>query len=594
MGLVIFNLPNGINVLAVSQNQLNFKLNAGATKPVSQDVLLSSGAQTANWTTAISYGAGANGWLALNPTSGNILAGNAVHIGFTANPAGLAAGTYSAAVTFKDATNPNNTVTVNVGLNIGGANANAYTYYLPFVANNVNGFTSQVTVQNTGSAAATITAQYYDAAGNTVGVQGAACTNIAPNAACKASNPFASGAKGTGVIVSNQPLSVIVQELTPFGGSAYAVNAGTSASLVAPLAINNNGGFVTQLTVANAGASATNVTVTFYDQNGNTLPAATKTLNIGAHGSQTLDQTAADSGLPTGFYGWAQISGASGAQLVAQVLETRSDIKFVALANAQQSTANSQQPTANSQQSKHSKVSANTTENKLYAPAIFRGAFGGFVTGANIVNPNNNPVQVTITYYDNTGKALVAAPFTLAAHAIAPVYQGSVSGNGIPNGGLPTGFYGSAVVSVVGATSSNLVMVVNEAAPARGYPQTQSGAAQSGTYAALASDGAVSHSNIGLPIVANNGNGFTSGATVLNTGETAVSGSVSYYKPDGTQVGQTYSFTIAAHASLPVYQGDAGLPQGFYGQAVVSSSGSSLVVTTNAQSDNLFFTYTSY
>ena len=563
LGLVIFDLPNGINVLAVSQNQLNFKLNSGATKPVSQEVLLSSGAQTANWTTAISYGAGANGWLALNPTSGNILAGNAAHIGFTANPAGLVAGTYSAMVTFKDATNPNNTVTVNVGLNIGGANVNAYTYYLPFVANNVNGFTSQVTVQNTGNAAATVSAQYYDATGSQVSVSGTACSNIVSNAACQAPNPFASGTKGTGVIISNQPLAVIVQESTPFGGSAYAVNAGTSASLVAPLAINNNGGFVTQLTVANAGANATNVTVTFYDQNGNALPAATKTLNIGAHASQTLDQTAQDSGLPTGFYGWAQISGASGAQLVAQVLEQRADIKFVALANAQQLTAN-----------------------KVYAPAIFKGAFGGFVTGANIVNPNNNPLQVAITYYDNTGKVWAATPFTLAAHAVAPVYQGSDSGNGIPNGGLPAGFYGSATVSSAGG---NLVMVVNEAGR-----QTQSGAAQSGTYAALSVDGAVSNSNIGLPIVANNGKGFTSGATVLNTGETVVNGSVSYYKPDGTQVGQTYSFTIAAHASLPVYQGDAGLPSGFYGQAVVSSSGGSLLVTTNAVSDNLFFTYTSY
>ena len=86
------------------------------------------------------------------------------------------------------------------------------------------------------------------------------------------------------------------------------------------------------------------------------------------------------------------------------------------------------------------------------------------------------------------------------------------------------------------------------------------------------------------------------GATILNTSDGAVNGTISYYNPDGTGLaGHSQSFTIAAHASLPVYQGGVGLPNGFAGQAVVTqSSGTagSLIVTTNVQNDSLFYTYT--
>ena len=102
--------------------------------------------------------------------------------------------------------------------------------------------------------------------------------------------------------------------------------------------------------------------------------------------------------------------------------------------------------------------------------------------------------------------------------------------------------------------------------------------------------------------MANGGNGsLVSGATILNTSNTEVSGTVSYYNQDGTVLeggSHSQSFTIAAHTSLPVYQGGtaAGLPSGFVGQAVITQSGGAgtggLIVTTNVQNDSLFYTYT--
>ena len=76
-----------------------------------------------------------------------------------------------------------------------------------------------------------------------------------------------------------------------------------------------------------------------------------------------------------------------------------------------------------------------------------------------------------------------------------------------------------------------------------------------------------------------------------------MSGTITYYWANGTAVGITQNFTIYPHGSQPFYQGAANLPTGFYGSAEVSQAPSelilsnSLMVTTNAQTNNLFYTY---
>ncbi len=570
--------PNGISGLSLGTTKLDFQNVTGSS---SQNLTLLANAVQTDWQAQVSYGAGASDWLSLSQKSGTLLGGNQGQVKVTANAKNLAVGTYHAAITFVANGDAAHSVTVEVGLTVNPA----YTYYLPTLANNAGGFTSNVLVQNLGSGPANITSQSYDSQGGST-TQSVACSNLAVQAKCSPTNAFANGAKGAGIITSNQPLSIIVTQATPYGASAYTVGTGTFSSLIAPLAINNAAGFVTELTIFNAEATATQLTVNFYDQNGALIVAATKTLNIAAHTSQTLDQTATDSSLARGFYGWAQIIGADGSMLVAQVLEHNAAIHFVALANAQ----NSYQSAVGSNQSKRdgqAQLQNSSTDNCLFAPAIFNGAFGGFVTGANILNPNTNPVNVSITYYDSEGKGFAAAPFTLAAHAVVPIFQGSVGGIGLPDGGLPSGFYGSAMVT---STGGKVAMVVNEAGGS-----VANGAARSGVYTAVALVGASPYNNIGLPIVANNGNGLISGATILNTADTVVNGTIAYYNPDGTGVGNLRPFQIAAHASLPIYQGAAGLPSGFVGQAIITQTSTgvanSLLVTTNVQSDNLFYSY---
>jgi hypothetical protein len=439
---------------------------------------------------------------------------------------------------------------------------NVYTYHLPFLANNSNGFSSYLAFQNSGHTNATLSVQYYDANGTPLPgpalVQ--SCSPFVAQAECLPANPFTEGVSGSGVIVSNQPLTVIVAEGTPYGGSAYAVSQGSHTSLIAPIILHNTyGDFSTRLSVFNTNTTTTNVTVTFYDQFGTFQASAIQRFSIAPHTTQTLDQN--QSNLPNGFNGWAQVSSDDGSTLVAQVLEQSPSQHFVAIANAGPlpNTANS---------------------STLYTPAIFRGAFG-FATGANLVNPSGNPVQVKIRYYAGNGQVFAAPTFTLGANSIASIFQGGGSGIGVPNNGLPVGFSGAAIVEA----SGGVTMLVNESGGV-----TPEGIALSGVYAA-ASGGS---NMVNLPVMANGGFGYTTGATIFNTSNQSVSGNIQYYDIKGIPYGLPRPFTITAHASRLEYQGVPNLlPAGFYGTAVVTEVGDTadLIVTTNAES-GLFYTYT--
>jgi hypothetical protein len=454
--------------------------------------------------------------------------------------------------------------------------AQGYSYYLPFLANayhassgSSGSFTTYLVFQNTAAVSTTISLSYFDAAGNTVAVPASTCVNVPAWGECVAPNPFASGQRGEAILTSLQPLNVIVSEATPYGGSAYAAVPGAASTLLAPAAIR--GGlvdFTTQLNVFNGGDSAASGTIQFYDQTGTHISAADKTFSLAAHTTITYDQLN-DTTLGNSFYGWVRISGAAGNQLVAQVLEQRPSVQFVAVVNAQFNP-----------------------QTNLYAPAIFNGAFGPFVTGTNLVNPNSTPVTVTVSYYRNDGTLLSAAPFSIAAYGVTGIFQGATNVGasgvlGLPSGGLPSGWYGSAQVNVAG--SNGIIMFVNEQGGTTG-----TGSDQSGTYGAAVSGA----SSVGLPVMANGAfGGYVTGATVANTTDLSVAATIQYYDLSGALVGTPKAFTVGPHASYSLYQGDAGqgLAAGFYGTAVVNvTSGptSSLLVTTNAQSNAFFYSYT--
>jgi hypothetical protein len=431
----------------------------------------------------------------------------------------------------------------------------SYSYYLPHISNGANGYTSYLAFQNRGGGQANISLQYYTPSGQLVTSDTTSCTTLAVNAECRPPNPFSVGSQGTGVLTSSQPLAVIVPEATPYGGSAYTVSSGGASQLIVPLAFRNAyKDFSTQLFIFNASPSATELQVEFYDSSGNLQVAATQSFNMGAWSGQSLDQSLASSKLPIGFTGWARITGVSDSQLVAQVLEQSPSRKFVAIAAAQ--------PTSQATQ--------------LYAPAIFKGAFG-FNTGTSIINPTSQALTVTVTYYDVSGNSITSAPFRLFPNSAQTIYQGDSSG-------LPAGFAGAAIIT---ATTGGVVMLVNE-----GGNVSSTGAMLAGSYAAVA----IGSTSVSLPVMANGGFGYTTGTTIFNTSNQAVNGTIQYSNLDGTTQGSPQPFNIGPYASQLIYQGTFGLlPPNFYGTAMITQTGGGgccgLVVTTNALAD-LFYTYT--
>jgi plastocyanin len=449
------------------------------------------------------------------------------------------------------------------------SSVSSYTYNLPFLANNyiptgqTESYTTFLAVQNLGANPATLSIQYFDPAGNVVNGPplSDSCNPIPAHGECLAPNPMASGKQGTGIISSSQPINAIVAEATPFGGSAYAVSAGSAANLIAPFIYNKAfGSYSTQLHIFNAGSSMVTATVNFYDYTGSLAITATKTFAIGPKQSYSLDQAASDSGLYSNFQGWAQLTSAAGSQLSEQILEQDSDLGYVAILNATPSAA--------------------TT---VYVPTVFNVSYGTFYTGAAIVNPNNITITVTPSYYTITGTLYSTNPFQLGPYAVASIYDSLINPSyGLPAGGLPSGFTGAAIVT---SQDGGIVMAINEYGG-----RTNAGTIESGTYVATSSGGSM----VGLPVMANNGFGYTTGATVFNTSNTSVSATITYYNTDGSLAGSPQQFSIGPNASQPLYQGNVGLPNPFYGSAVVtqSSPNASLIVTTNALSNAFFYTYT--
>jgi hypothetical protein len=487
----------------------------------------------------------------------------------TLDPGFLPAGTYTAIATYAgDSTFAGSTSSTLVQTVTAGGSG-AYTYYLPFLSNGLNNFSTYPVFQNVGTASTPITITYYDSNGNALASQPSltgTCNPVPKFGECVLPNPYDATSKGSAIIVSPQQLNVVIPEGTVYGGSDYSIGSGANGSLIVPIALNNYfGGFTTQILVYNGGNAAANATIQFYNSDGTpAVASSTQTVTIQPRTSQSFDQSVASSNLPSGFNGWAQITGnnTNSQTLVAQVLEQNPSSKFVAIANAQSGP--------------------NKT---VYAPAIFNVAYGAFTTGANIVNPGSSSVTVTVSYYTASGVLNSTTPFSVAAHAVVGVFQGATSGNGIPTGGLPNGYVGAATVT---ATGAGIVMVVNEAGGL-----TSTGNARSGTYSAASSGGG----SVGLPVIANGAfGGYVTGDTIQNISTGTITGTISYYNLDGTSAGTSQNFTIGANASQAYYQGAAGsgLAAGFFGTAVVtetSGAPNALIVTTNAQSNSLFYTY---
>jgi alpha-tubulin suppressor-like RCC1 family protein len=444
----------------------------------------------------------------------------------------------------------------------------------PAMANGAyGGYVTAATIQNTGSAPASIRIAYFDLNGTPVGA-GDAIYNLPMAASWTVrqdnGNSFPSSGgnaaqAGSAVIYSSQPIASFVNEFAPgnvgdaTSYSGIQVPSGVGATLYAPTIVNNAyGGYTTGIGLLNQGSSPTNVTITYRDGTG--AVAKTQTVSgLAAHAYQALYSGDAVLALPSGFAGTATITSSAGQPLGAIVNETGPGGQF----------------------SSYDAVPSGST--LLNVPVALNNAYGGYYTGMAIQNTSAIAGTVSVTYYDASGTA-TAKSFSIAAFGSLGVYQGSATD------GPAAGAYTAVIQSFAGLARLPLAAIVNEVAPPAGTAQ------QSTSYNTFSAGSR----SLYLPLVENSGSDpWNTGEGIMNTGTSSTTVIVVYFDAStGAAIGTAQTQVLAPYAFWGLYQPTGGLPSGsratakvitvptpFFGQIAVicNESGSSTFMSYNGQ-----------
>jgi len=433
---------------------------------------------------------------------------------------------------------------------------------LPALSNGAyGGYVTAVTIQNTGTAAASVAIAYFDQNGAPVGT-GDSISNLPVNASwlvrqdLGTSFPSSGGdavQAGSAVVSSNQPVASFVNEFAPGSvgdATSYSgvhIPGGVGATLYAPTIVNNAyGGYTTGIGLLNQGSSATDVTITYSAANGSVVKIQ-KVNGLAAHAYHALYSGDTVLGLPNGFAGTATITNSASQPMGAVVNETGPGGQF----------------------SSYDAVPSGSTT--LNVPVALNNAFGGYYTGMGIQNTSANAGSVTVTYYDASGTGTVKS-FSIPANGSLGVYQGSATD------GPAVGAYTAVIQSTLA-----LAAVVNEVAP------STTSAQQSTSYNTFSAGSGIVH----LPLVENTGpDPWNTGEGIMNTGASSTTVVVFYYDATtGASIGIPQTQTLAPNAFWGLYQPTGGLPSGKRATAVISTSGGQVAVICNESSTTTFMSY---
>ena len=435
---------------------------------------------------------------------------------------------------------------------------------LPAMSNGAyGGYVTAATIQNTGSAPATVRIAYFNQDGAPVGV-GDVISSLPVNASWTVrqdnGNSFPSSGgdaaqAGSAVVYSSQPIASFVNEFAPgnvgdaTSYSGVQVPGGVGATLYAPTIVNNAyGGYTTGIGLLNQGSGPTDVTITYRDGRGAVIKTQTVTA-LAAHAYQGLYSGDATLALPSGFAGTATITSSAAQPLGAIVNETGPGGQF----------------------SSYDAVPSGSA--LLNVPAALNNAFGGYYTGMGIQNTTGSPGLLSVTYYDASGTPTVKN-FTIPANGSLGVYQGSAT----------DGPAAGAYTAVIQSSTVTLAAIVNEVAP------SSISAKQSTSYNTFSAGSASLH----LPLVENAGSDpWNTGEGIMNTGTISAAIQVTYYDATtGAAIGTPQALGLAPHAFWGVYQPTGGLPSGTRATAVVTTSiGGQVAVICNESSPTTFMSY---
>lgn len=262
----------------------------------------------------------------------------------------------------------------------GSADAN-----IPLVLNDFYGIYTFFNVQNTGTAATTVSVDYTVTGGGTCS---SADVTIQPGAAAtfdQASDCTGNQVIGAASVSSDGEIAVAVVQYD--NQSLLAYNAFTSAgssTAVAPLVSQNYFGSRTALQVQNTGASAVDVTVNFTPSPGFPGSACSQTLNVAVGASANFGDSTFFDNTPacnagSGWVGGAEVDAGTGS-IVAIVNSVTSGTANAAAYSAFDPTA------------------ATTTVN---FPLIMQNNFGIF-TGFGVSSADGSNIDINCTFANST------------------------------------------------------------------------------------------------------------------------------------------------------------------------------------------------
>ncbi len=204
--------------------------------------------------------------------------------------------------------------------------------------------------------------------------------------------------------------------------------------------------------------------------------------------------------------------------------------------------------------------------------SVAQGPAGTWVSGIQIQNQSSSPATVTITFYWAQNSATPGA----VAYTIGPV---TIEGNksvvyylpGIAD--FPDNFVGSAVVS----SDQPVAAILNTSKVAAG---TESDPKRIGAASGVLSPA----TTVYAPYLRKNYSGRNSYIAVQNTSAESATVTITYRDNTGAEVAAAReTATLSAYSTKIFYQNEnAGLPNGFYGSAVINGTQPLAVVVNNA------------
>lgn len=292
----------------------------------------------------------------------------------------------------------------------------------------------------------------------------------------------------------------------------------TATTLYAPGVYKNYAGYNSNIVVQNTTGSPINITLTIY--NGSTQVDTETRSNVPANASVSFDQstrTALGNGL---FAGKITATGAVAAEV--NIWNSAGQLFAYNPFSSGALTA--------------------------YAPVLMNGYFG-FNTALTVQNVDTASANVTVTY--SNGKTSTG---TIAGGASKLFYT--------PNEGLPAGWLGSAKIT---STGGNIVALVNES----------NNVNRAASYEGFKTGGTKANA----PIVLRKYFQYSTSITCQNiSGSNTATNITAKYSNGVTEV----KSSVPANGTALFYQPNTtGLPDGFNGSAVISSSGQPIVCVVN-------------